>query len=371
MGFPLRHRLPLIFVVIAIILYVLTFVLFVGLDFLVNGDLYNYGLIYSDDWAIKYWSNSYLFRTIIEGAIALLTGSLLAYYYYRKNKSKLAKGILTLLFSATVLLASYSLVFLSNLDSIVINTLCDYSLYPSYAWVNSYWFYEAELFFLVLLANILLVSATLLLLSLKKPRTNETFTTQLKNNKPRRFHFSRLAKYKLNRHGARWFLVAIALAATIIFFVFYRPTVLGGNTRYEPVLSGSMEPTLPVGSLVIISPVNPDSLKVGDIICYRFSDTILITHRIVYITPEGFETRGDANEEKDSKIAEKSQIVGSVAFSVPLIGYLGILMKTTLGFLMLLLVPATLIIGYEIRSIVYEIDKMKKAKDFAENPTAK
>jgi len=341
--FPLQNRLPLVFVVIALILYVLTSLVFVGLDVLVNGDLYNYGLIYSDEWAIHYWSNSYLFRVYLEAAIAMLVGGLVAYYLVSNSKRKFSKVILALLFYAAVLLAGYSLVFLSNLDFIVMNTLFDYSLNHSYAWVNAYWFYGTGLVFMVLIANVLVVSAALLIL-LKKPL---------------RFDFSRLGKYNFNRKGVKWFLVVIGLAAIIIFSFFYRPTVLGGNTRYEPVLSGSMEPTLPVGSLVIISPVDPDSLKVGDIICYRFSESVLITHRIVYVTPEGFETRGDANEEIDSKIVDKSQVVGSVAFSVPFIGYLGVLMKTPVGFLMLLIVPAIIVIGYEVRSIVIEIGKKR------------
>ena len=347
MGFPLIQRLPLVFLFVALSLYVFAFFLFFGLDVLVNGDLYNYGLMYSDGWAIKYWSNSYLFRTILCTAIAMLAAGLVAYFLISKSKSKFYKAIPASLFYVSVLLAGYSLVFVSNLDFIVMNTLFDYSLNSSFDWVNSYWFYETALVFIVLLANIMVVSSALILTLRKKPM---------------RFDFSRLDKFKLNRRGARWFLVATGVAAIIILFFLYRPTVLGGNIRYEPVLSGSMEPTIPVGSLVIISPFDPDSLNVGDVICYRFSDTVLITHRIVYVTSEGFETRGDANEEIDSKIVDKSQVVGSVLFSIPFLGYLGVIMKTQFGFLILLVIPASLMIGYEIRSIIHEVDAIKKGK---------
>ena len=131
-----------------------------------------------------------------------------------------------------------------------------------------------------------------------------------------------------------------------------------------------MEPTLPVGSLVIISPVDPPSLQIGDIICYRFSDSVLITHRIVNITSEGFQTKGDANEEPDRKIVTKNQIVGSVVVSIPILGYLGTFMKTPVGFLLMLIFPASLVIGFEIRTIIYEMNKIKKEKsNQRENPS--
>ena len=58
-------------------------------------------------------------------------------------------------------------------------------------------------------------------------------------------------------------IAALALIAVflIIFLGFYRPVQLWGDTRYEPVYTGSMEPAIPVGSVVVIKPANPDTLK--------------------------------------------------------------------------------------------------------------
>jgi signal peptidase I len=49
----------------------------------------------------------------------------------------------------------------------------------------------------------------------------------------------------------------------------------------------------------MIKPVYPESLKIGDIICFKLSQSTFITLRIINITDEGFITKGDANEDPD------------------------------------------------------------------------
>jgi signal peptidase len=143
-------------------------------------------------------------------------------------------------------------------------------------------------------------------------------------------------------------LTTLAILACVI----YRPTFLGGDTRFEPVLSGSMEPAIPVGSIVLIKPVDIANLKSGDVICYRASDTMLVTHRIIEVKESGFVTQGDANEEADIKTVNNRDVVGSVVLTVPFIGYLGSFVRTPIGFLLLLVLPACAVIIIEIRSII-------------------
>jgi len=134
-------------------------------------------------------------------------------------------------------------------------------------------------------------------------------------------------------------LLCVFTVFVVAFLVLNMPSNFGGSTRYEPVLSGSMEPAIPVGGLVLIKPVDINSLKVGDVICYHFSDEKLITHRIVEITSNGYITKGDANEEKDPKLVEKGDIVCSVVLTVPLVGYIGRLIQASIGLVLLLFVP--------------------------------
>lgn len=109
--------------------------------------------------------------------------------------------------------------------------------------------------------------------------------------------------------------IAILIAtATIIagFLLFYRPVALAGDTHYEPVYTGSMETAVPVGSLVVIKPVDPNRLEIGDIICFTLPESAptTVTHRIINITSEGFITKGDANEERDMWAVKKENVVG-------------------------------------------------------------
>jgi len=147
------------------------------------------------------------------------------------------------------------------------------------------------------------------------------------------------------------------------FLVMNFPTSLGGNTRYEPVLTGSMEPAISVGSLVLIKPVDTASLKVGDIICYRFSDERLVTHRIIEVNSEGYITKGDANEEKDIKTVQSHEVVGSIVLTIPLVGFIGSLINTPIGLLLLFFIPGIAFILLEIKDIMAELSKSKKLKN--------
>ncbi len=58
--------------------------------------------------------------------------------------------------------------------------------------------------------------------------------------------------------------IALLVAAVLfvaIFLIFFRPVVLAGDTLYEPVYTGSMEPAIPVGSVVMIKIVNPTTSR--------------------------------------------------------------------------------------------------------------
>lgn len=142
------------------------------------------------------------------------------------------------------------------------------------------------------------------------------------------------------------------ILAVAIFMLFYRPVLLAGDTHYLVVRTGSMEPTIPAGSVVVIKPVDPNKLQRDEIICFKRSELQLITHRIIDITDEGFRTKGDANKVPDNSIVEKKDIIGKVIFTIPYLGYLNYFVNTPLGFTLLIILPATLIIAGELRTIV-------------------
>ncbi|GAA4415209.1 hypothetical protein GCM10023169_01310 [Georgenia halophila] len=118
--------------------------------------------------------------------------------------------------------------------------------------------------------------------------------------------------------------VALALALVVV------PRVTG----WVPltILSGSMEPTIPVGSQVIVEPVEDNSdvarLQIGDVITFmpKPDDATLVTHRVVTrsVGSDGvvtLTTQGDANDNPDEVDLTTQQVRGVMRYHVPLAGY--------------------------------------------------
>lgn len=88
------------------------------------------------------------------------------------------------------------------------------------------------------------------------------------------------------------------------------------------VLSGSMEPEFYPGDMVITKHKSKTDIKVNDIVTYRDNDGVIITHRIMEETPEGYITKGDNNNVEDADMLTEKNIIGEVKFSIPKLGYL-------------------------------------------------
>lgn len=110
-------------------------------------------------------------------------------------------------------------------------------------------------------------------------------------------------------------LVLVCIPLTI-------PRMIGYNIY--TVVSGSMEPAIPTGSLVYINNMAPEEVQKDDVIAfYGATDgSSIITHRVVTnstIMGE-FITKGDANEENDMNPIPYSHFIGKVVLSVPKVG---------------------------------------------------
>lgn len=110
------------------------------------------------------------------------------------------------------------------------------------------------------------------------------------------------------------------------------PMVLGYG--YAVVASGSMEPTLSRGDLVIVR--QESAYEKGNIITFiQTGDQRTTTHRIVEAEDGRFVTQGDANNLVDEAIVAE-QIFGKVVLTLPLIGYLIQSASTPLGLLVII-----------------------------------
>ena len=107
------------------------------------------------------------------------------------------------------------------------------------------------------------------------------------------------------------------LIAVIVVFLPLTVPRLAGYEAYE-VVSGSMEPEIPVGSVIYVKPAEPEEIEKEDIIAFQRGDSV-ITHRVVenrVVTGE-FVTRGDANQTKDMNPVPYENVIGKVVRSVP------------------------------------------------------
>jgi signal peptidase len=98
--------------------------------------------------------------------------------------------------------------------------------------------------------------------------------------------------------------------------------------EFDAVLSGSMEPDIGVGGLVVIKPVDGNDVSVGEVISFKLPgiDTP-ICHRVIERAenPEGIvlQTKGDANEDPDDFVVHAADVNGKAVFYLPYAGYLG------------------------------------------------
>lgn len=140
-----------------------------------------------------------------------------------------------------------------------------------------------------------------------------------------------------------------------------------GNYKFKIVRSGSMEPSIKTGSIVMIKPL--DNYKTGDVITFGGNSAKSkdpITHRIVDMRVESgnllYITKGDANEEADSKEVKPKEVLGKVLFDVPYLGYAVATAQKPWGFAILIIVPAALIVFDEGKKIWKEVVKLKGDK---------
>jgi len=119
-------------------------------------------------------------------------------------------------------------------------------------------------------------------------------------------------------------IVNILSNITYLFIILYVLICLPVLIGYKPlvVLSGSMEPTYKVGSIIYYKKVNPSDLHVNDVVTFHYNNETFITHRIVNIEENNYQTQGDANNTPDYRLITFSDIQGKVSeFSIPYLGY--------------------------------------------------
>lgn len=132
------------------------------------------------------------------------------------------------------------------------------------------------------------------------------------------------------------------------------------------VRSGSMEPTIGIGSIVVVRTNQSPQYSKGDVIAFRSESNpnTIITHRVFSVEKKNntisYRTKGDANKEEDGGIVNQKNILGKSYFVLPGVGQVLSFAKTKLGFSLLIILPALLVIVIEFLNIISHVKKNRK-----------
>ena len=142
------------------------------------------------------------------------------------------------------------------------------------------------------------------------------------------------------------------------------------------VLSGSMEPTYHVGSLIYVKDVDTDELKAGDVITYMLDEDTIVTHRIVDVIPDEtdpsiirFQTKGDANDSVDGSLVHYKNVIGTPVFSIPKLGYLANYIQKPPGRYIAISAGAIILLLVFLPDLFSDDDKSEKKKKKQKNGT--
>jgi signal peptidase len=158
-----------------------------------------------------------------------------------------------------------------------------------------------------------------------------------------------VSRLRLARIAATSVLLGVGLG---IFGVIVAPALFGG--RSLTVLSGSMDPALKVGDIVIDSQVSPPEVRVGDIITFSDPEGTdkLITHRVrrLRITDGTAHvvTKGDNTNAVERWEMPAGGSLGRVEYRVPLLGFLVFWLHGPFARIGLIVLPALLLAGFEL-----------------------
>ncbi|MDD3653789.1 MAG: signal peptidase I [Desulfotomaculaceae bacterium] len=149
------------------------------------------------------------------------------------------------------------------------------------------------------------------------------------------------------------FLVSVLIVnVTFIVKSYLYPDKVPDFLGYKPfiVLSGSMEPTIFAGDLIITKMIDPETVATGNVIAFRADKNTVVTHRVTDVqTGDGktFLTKGDGNTGADAKAVTAGEIEGIYLSRFAGAGKFALFLQTPIGMLVFVITPLCLFILYD------------------------
>ncbi|AIM15344.1 signal peptidase [Bacillus sp. X1(2014)] len=176
---------------------------------------------------------------------------------------------------------------------------------------------------------------------------------------------------KLNRLISNLVTIIMFFILILILFAVISSKVSGGEPsifgyQIKTVLSGSMEPGIKTGSIIVVKPGGDmKRFKKGDIITYKTGDDVIVTHRVTKVLKDGnevsYQTKGDNNKTVDMTPVPSNMVVAEyTGLTIPYLGYLADYTKTKMGSALLLILPGILLVLYSGISIWKTLSQLEK-----------
>ena len=163
---------------------------------------------------------------------------------------------------------------------------------------------------------------------------------------------------------ARFATVVLILVIAGFTFVHFSP-----DYNIYLVRSESMKPAINMGDMVITGPLNGPlngEVKPRSIVTYQRGEE-LVTHRVILIDGDILVTKGDAVEDLDAQPVNLSSVIGVYLFKVPYLGYVSNYIRTKVGWLLVIVIPAIVLVAFLVRGIRKELrrnpEKLARKKE--------
>ncbi len=146
----------------------------------------------------------------------------------------------------------------------------------------------------------------------------------------------------------------IVVNGTMIVKSYLYPDKVPDFMGYKPfiVLSGSMEPTILTGDIVLTKEITADKVAKNDIITFRSDKNTVITHRVTDILNDNgnisFLTKGDANTGADAAAVKADTLEGIYLGRAGGVGRFAMFLQTPIGMLIFVVTPLCLFIVYDV-----------------------
>jgi len=172
-----------------------------------------------------------------------------------------------------------------------------------------------------------------------------------------------------------WNAVTWTIVILVVVFALLLVGVRLFGYQVFTVLSGSMEPTYHVGSLVYVDyfdkdPEQQKSLKVGDPVTYMAGEKTVVTHRITAVVVDEedpsvirYATKGDNNATGDQSLLHYKNVIGKPVFSIPYLGYVADYVQNPPGLYVAIALGVVVVLLAFLPDILFPEEKEQKKEE--------